>query len=152
VALRVAAGNADIWIWDLVHKTLTRLTFEGTSNSAPLWTPDGKRVAFLSNRQPKPGIYWKSADGAGKDQFLGSTSAADFLTSWSESGKTLVFTEWGTQGIGIGMLSMEGDRKFKSLLNEKYIQAQPQVSPDGRWYIPLMNRVRIKSTYVRFLR
>jgi serine/threonine-protein kinase len=150
VALRVAAGdgNADIWIWDLVHKTLTRLTFEGTSNSAPLWTPEGKRVAFTSFRE-KSGIYWKAADGAGKDEFLGSTSGPAFLTSWSDSGKNLVFTEWGAQGIGIAMLSMEGDRRFKSLLKEKYNQAQPQISPDARWMVYTSDESGQNQIYVR---
>ncbi len=39
-----------IWAYDLVRETLTRLTFEGTSNSNHTWTPDGKRIAFQSNK------------------------------------------------------------------------------------------------------
>jgi Tol biopolymer transport system component len=34
---------------------------------------------------------------------------------------------------GIGMLSMEGDRRFKFLLDEKYKESQPRISHDGRW-------------------
>jgi serine/threonine-protein kinase len=152
VALSVAAtvGNAtrDIWIWDPVHKTLTRLTFDGAANVTPLWAPDGKRIAFFS--LGRPGIYWKEADGAGKDEFLGSSPswAPTFLASWSDRGKTLFFTEWGTD-TGIGMLSMEGDRKFKSLLIEKYREAQPQISPDGRWMAYTSDESGQNQIYVR---
>jgi Tol biopolymer transport system component len=144
----VTAGNRDIWIWDLVHKTLTRLTFEGT-NATPLWTPDGKRLAFMSYRE-KLGIYRKPADGAGKDEFLGSVSGrVSFPASWADSGKTLVLELFGPTEFDIGMLSMEGDRKFKPLLNEKYQEAQPQISPDGRWMVYTSDESGQNQIYVR---
>ncbi len=156
VALTVeAAGNRDnrdIWIWDLVHKTLTRLTFEG-SNQNPLWTPDGKRIAFYSRRQAVLSIYWKAADGAGKDELLRSTSGmpTSFPASWADNGKTLVLAEWMAlvNGFDIGMLSIEGDRKWKPLLNEKYHEAQPQISPDGRWMVYTSNESGQNQIYVR---
>jgi Tol biopolymer transport system component len=148
----VTAGNRDIWIWDLVHKTLTRLTFEG-SNQNPLWTPDGKRIAFYSHRQPEYSIYRKAADGAGKDELLRSTSGfpTSFPASWADKGKTLVLAEWNrvNNSFDVGMLSMEGDRKWKSLLNEKYHEAQPQVSPDGRWMVYTSNESGQNQIYVR---
>jgi serine/threonine-protein kinase len=151
VALSIeTAGKRDIWIWDLVRKTLTRLTFEGY-NGAPLWTPDGKRVAFFSLRD-KASIYWKAADGAGREELLGSvTDRAPFPASWSDNGKTLVLTEWnsGTMGYDIGMLSMEGDCKFKSLLKEKHWEAQPQISPDGRWMVYTSDESGQNQIFVR---
>lgn len=45
--LALQVGSANIGIWDLVRKTLTRLTFDADFNDLPLWTPDGKRIAFL---------------------------------------------------------------------------------------------------------
>jgi serine/threonine-protein kinase len=153
VALGVAtAERPDIWIWDLVHKTLTRLTFEGNANRTPLWTPDGKRIAFYSYREGKYYIYWKAADGAGKDELLGSPSnMVPFPFSWSDKGKTLVTAEWnlGTNGFDIGMLSMERDRKWKPLLNEKYHEAQPQISPDSRWMVYTSNESGQNQIYVR---
>jgi serine/threonine-protein kinase len=153
VALRVAAaavGNSDIWIWDLVHKTLTRLTFEGI-NATPLWTPDGKRIAFFSSREGKSSIYWKSADGAGKDELLGSVPGGkpSFPASWSDNGKTLVLAEFKDMRFDIGMLSMERDHTWKSLLSEKYHEAQPQISPDGRWMVYTSNESGQNQIYVR---
>jgi eukaryotic-like serine/threonine-protein kinase len=132
VALSVAG---DVRIWDLIHKSLTRLTFEG-ANAFPLWSPDGKRIAFWSDRKGKYDAYWRSADGTGKDELLGvHTPGRSFVpASWADNGKTLVFTGWHLGYMsGIGMLSMEGDRKPKFLLDEKYHESQPRISPDGRW-------------------
>jgi Tol biopolymer transport system component len=147
-----SAANSDIWIWDLVHKILTRLTFEGT-NSSPLWTPDGKRIAFMSYREGKYHIYWKSADGAGKDELLGSAPAgATIPASWSDNGKTMVFSEFNPRSTGycIGVLSMEGDRKFKSLIkSEKYHDSQPQISPDGGWLVYASDESGRNQIYVR---
>jgi Tol biopolymer transport system component len=65
VAFDIAdAGKQDIWIYDLLRDTLTRLTFEGL-NSFPVWTPDGKRVAYRSQRPGSYNIFWRPADGSG---------------------------------------------------------------------------------------
>ena len=47
------------------------------------------------------------------------------------------------------MIPMEGDRTVKSLLNEKYHEAQPQVSPDGRWVAFTSDESGQNQIYVR---
>jgi serine/threonine protein kinase/Tol biopolymer transport system component len=131
-------GNEDIYVWDIVRETMTRLTFSEAGDSYPLWTSDSKRIAFSSDREGG-GVYWKSADGTGMDEKLGS--APDYiLLPWSLSadGKTLALTEFslgGSLGIdfNIGTLSLEKDHEHKILLKEKYVEAMPKISPDGRW-------------------
>jgi hypothetical protein len=66
-------------------------------------------------------------------------------SSWSDNGRTLISTALEGASIAslaasnasvafdIGALSMEGDRKGRLLLQEKYSEAQPKISPDGRW-------------------
>jgi eukaryotic-like serine/threonine-protein kinase len=153
VALNVAAAppSGDIWIWDLIRRTPVRLTFDGT-NIYPLWTPDSKRIAFLSVREGKYNTYWKSADGTGKDELLGVHLAnRSFVpASWADNGKTLVTTSWRNDYMsGIGMLLMEGNRKFKFLLDEKYHESQPRISPDGRWMAYTSNESGKEEIYVR---
>jgi serine/threonine-protein kinase len=153
VALSImTAEHRDIWIWDLIHKTLARLTFDGRANASPIWTPDGKRITFFSIREGGLSLCWKSADGAGKDELLGTLpDLFPFPASWSDNGKTLVLAEWniGAGRFDIGMLSMEGDRKWKALLSENYNEAQPQISPDGRWMVYTSNESGQNQIFVR---
>jgi serine/threonine-protein kinase len=150
VALSIrSSASRDIWIWDLVHKTLTRLTFDSAFLAgSPLWTPDGKRVAFMS----KDGIYWKAADGTGNEEFLVSApDRAVFPASWADNGKTMVIADWhtSTMDFDIGTMSMEGARKSRLLLKEKYHEAQPQISPDGRYMAYTSNESGQNQIYVR---
>ena len=138
VALTIGTtGNQDIWIWDIPHKTPTKLTFDKADDSAPIWTPDGKRIVFTSLRGGGlGGVYWKSADGIGEDELLASKPDRLIIPwSFSRDGKILAVTEISLAPLGfdIGMLSMEGKREIKELLQEKYMEAEPQISPDGRY-------------------
>jgi Tol biopolymer transport system component len=128
------AGNAkqDIWLWDLVRETPTRLTFNEGS-TCPLWTLDGRRIAFAT-RNPKNNnnidVFLKAADGTGADEKIGSVPGQSLYPwSWSRDGKILV-----TQGREIGSLLMEGDHQYRQLLEPgKFAMGYAQISPDGRW-------------------
>src|SRR5262249_30022472 len=66
IAFSMVDGNdANIWTYDLSHRTAAnRLTFGG-HNRFPLWSSDGQRIAFQSDREGDEGIYWQRADGTG---------------------------------------------------------------------------------------
>jgi eukaryotic-like serine/threonine-protein kinase len=135
VALTILGeNNDDIWIWDLVRKTPTRLTFDTARDMQSIWTPDGKRIVFASNRGGNYGVYWKAADGTGKEELLGSAPGRDIYPfSWAKDGKTLATVEVTASTADIGELSMEGDHAMKLLLHEKYSEFEPRISPDGLW-------------------
>jgi serine/threonine protein kinase/Tol biopolymer transport system component len=128
--------NRDIWIWDLVRENLMRLTFDEAIDAQPLWSPDGKRIFFLSFRDGMAGIYSKAANGTGevtKHCFVPDHHL--FPWSWSADGKTMVITEMSIDAtkIDIGTLSMEDNGERKLILKEEYLEGHPQISPDGRW-------------------
>jgi dipeptidyl aminopeptidase/acylaminoacyl peptidase len=121
----VTDNNYDIWVWDFLRKTLTRLTFDKEYDVASIWTQDGKRVVFISTRDGGLGLYWKSADGTGKDEKIFSAPDRGLIPySWSSDGKTLMVSEvegnpMASSKWDIGLLSMEGRRELKPLLNEE---------------------------------
>ena len=98
--LAVEVGGEDgsaIFVYDMSGNTaLRRLTqtSEG-SNRFPLWTPDGERVTFVSERDGLRGIYWQSADGTDVAEalFLADEDVSLLPTGWSPDGRTLAFTQ-----------------------------------------------------------
>jgi serine/threonine-protein kinase len=159
VALTVGTGSkSDIRIWDIARQAMTRLTFD-ESSEYPLWTLDGKRIAFASTRggMMLGDVYWKAADGTGEEERLGAAPGRSLYPwSWSIDGKILVLMDQATSheaaflsGSHIGSLSMEGDRKWRPLLSEKFYEAHPQIAPNGRWMAYVSTESGEFEVYVR---
>jgi len=156
VALTVGTPPKDhIWIWDAVRETMTRLTLdEGTDNMTPLWTPDGKRIVYTSSRENLMlgDIYSKASDGTGEAEKLASSPGRGLVPwSWSKDGRTLVLWEFDSTASNqdIGMLAMEGNHLRKPLLQEKHVEHDPRISPDGRWLAYASNESGKVEVYVR---
>jgi serine/threonine-protein kinase len=131
VALTIdTAGNQDIWVWDLVRETMMHLTFDEATDNNPIWTPDGQRIVFASNREGVYNVYSKAADGTGEVEQLGSLSGNDVVpSSWSPDGRDLILEA----DSNILVMSMENNYESTLLFQEQYLEANPQLSPDGRW-------------------
>jgi Tol biopolymer transport system component len=86
-------------------------------------------------------IYWKAADGMGEEEKLATLpNRGLYPWSWSGDGMTLVLMDQAASGeagpgLGshIGTVSIEGDRKYRPLLQEDFYETQPQISPNGQW-------------------
>ena len=128
LAVRVTGDNTDVWIYDLLRDTSTRLTFDPAGERFPLWTPDGQRVAFGRTE----GMFWKAADGTGEVELLVENSSNQWPQAFSPDGTVLVFEDWGSGG-DLGMLSLEGERVSTPLLNTEFSERNATLSPDGRW-------------------
>jgi eukaryotic-like serine/threonine-protein kinase len=128
--------KGDIYIWDFVRQNMMKLTLDEAGGGFPLWTPDSKKILFASGRKDAFGIYCKAADDTGEVELLNSLSdLVNIPSSWSADGKDLVIwqTKPGGSNPDIGTLPMEGGKIIKLLLQRKYQEAVPQISPDGRW-------------------
>ena len=156
VALTIVktGGNSDIWVWDMMRNTTTRLTFDKTHALLPLWTPDSRQISFSSHREESHGVYLKSADGTGKDERLPPVKGRNiFPASWTGSGKVLLaeIAPLGSASFDIGALSM-GDginQEWKLLMQEQYVEVQPRVSPEGRYMAYTSNESGRSQVYVR---
>ena len=85
------ATQADVWIYDFARATRSRLTTDPAQDRSPLWTPDGQRIIFTSRRAGYPELFWRPADGTGRDErlFARSKEFLDLLANgWSADGKT----------------------------------------------------------------
>jgi hypothetical protein len=131
------ATQGDVWTYDFVRATLSRLTTHPAPDARPLWTPDGQRIIFTSTRAGYPELFWRPADGTGSDERL-LARAKDLLNlradGWSADGKQLLFTEvlLGGQNA-IGQITIERPSDVKMLMKSDFSNSFAAVSPNGRW-------------------
>jgi Tol biopolymer transport system component len=95
--LAVAAGDSssDVWIYDSSHGMRNRLTSEGI-NGAPVWSPDGTRIAYAKRQSGPFGIYTRNADGTGSEELVSGNrnacmvSRAYFRTHFSRAARIVL--------------------------------------------------------------
>jgi serine/threonine-protein kinase len=155
VALDVRDPSTDIWIWDLARETLTRLTFDPGSDRSPAWFPDGRRLAFSSQRDGSPGnVFWQAADGTGAAERLAEADRDLFPTSVSPDGSQILvnIATGGATGAqaendDIAVVSREG--RQTPLLATMFGERNAEVSPDGRWLAYESDESGREEVYVR---
>jgi serine/threonine-protein kinase len=126
--------SGDVWVYEIPHGTLTRLTFDEHS-TAPVWSPDGKRIAFTTTRRTGPAILAKSADGSGAEEILVPGESLILVpTSWSSDGKFLAYWTVGSEtGRDVWIAPLTGEGKRQPFLHTKFNEMQARFSPDDRW-------------------
>jgi serine/threonine-protein kinase len=147
IAVRVNDPDyREVWTFDLARGTQMRLTFDPASESFPIWTPDGQRVAYGSPGTP---LSWKAADGTGEVETLVERSSNQFPQAFSPDGMTLVFEDRNTTSADLGMLSLEEERISTLLLETEFDEQNAALSPDGRWMAYESNESGENEVYVR---
>jgi DNA-binding winged helix-turn-helix (wHTH) protein len=125
----------DIWIFDLVRGGKTRLTFDPSDDFDCIWSPDGTRIVFTSDRAGQRNIYWKPADGSSPEELLlGGKDGEQNVGDWSRDGKYLLYD----YGVGrapyqLYVLPLDGDRRPVPFINIPFATQQGQFSANDRW-------------------
>lgn len=140
-------GIWDIWTFDVASGKGTPVVIDTFWDYAPIWSPDGSQVAYVSERGNFRSIYRKAWDGTGnEEQLFQYTPGADIeLTDWSSDGKFLTFFP-SAGGFLILVVPLRGDQKAIERqaiewLREEYDVAQPRFSPDTRFMAYLSNEI-----------
>jgi Tol biopolymer transport system component len=145
------SGQGDIWIYDLAHKRRSRLTYDPGNESSPHWSPDDKRITFISDARGLDNLYQISAGGIGDTSPLLVDLNAKRLTDESRDGRWLVFNA----GAGRNSLATDiwiystADKSARPWLATPFGERSGTLSPDGKWIAYESNETGRDEIYVR---
>ena len=103
------SGSNDLWMMDLARGISTRFTFDPGVDAEPIWSPDGNRVAFLSDRSGIYNPYQKLSNGGGEEELLFKSDKAAVPHSWSGDGRFLMFGAGVISEATEGILPLDKD-------------------------------------------
>jgi len=127
-------GTSDIWLFELSRGVSTRLHFDPVDEILPVWSPDGSKLIYRSDRQGAPDIYEMAIGVPGSEKPLLREPGLQQAEDVSRDGRFLVYlNEMQTTVWAIWLLPLQGDRKPLPWLRTRFNLASPRFSPDGRW-------------------
>jgi eukaryotic-like serine/threonine-protein kinase len=144
--------NSDVWLYDVARGVKARLTTGPGPARMPCWSPDGKQIAFCSNRKGHFDLYEKAIDGSGNEELLFESETAKYCDSWSPDGKLILYRTLPTDVNGrreLWTLPLFGDRKPVPYLQTQFDVYGGQFSPDGKWIAYVSNESGKNEVYVR---
>jgi serine/threonine protein kinase len=131
----------DVWVLDLTRGTSTRITSERLVDASPIWSPDGERLVFRSNRSSTIGVelYLTTSSPGGPTELIlglqdvGSDTRSNIIPSyWSRDGRLVFSQATMNNGYGISMMAV-GQKNPQTILETPYNEHQAAVSPNGKW-------------------
>jgi len=143
-------GTNDIWSGDVTRGPISRTTRGGLDSHAPVWSSDGRRLAFLSIRDRHQILSVQESGGASAPRILFKRPVEGrgiAQSDWSPDGRFVVLG--GTRG-GMLLVDTAAGNEVKPLLpNDSFTNHMPQFSPDGRWLAYASDETGRFEVYVR---
>jgi len=133
VGLSGSSGQlSDLWIYNLTKHSSTRLTFDQHS-SGPVWSPDGKQIAFSRQTETGSQIVIKNVSGGGDEHVIVNENQRILPFSWTSDGRYLLYRSGLTLTGEIKVVALQGEHKVVKLLDIKSTGAGGALSQDSRW-------------------
>lgn len=142
--------RSDVWVKQLDNGPSLKLTFDGTLNIYPVWTPDGQSITYDGDDFGSEALWTKRADGSAQAvlQLRQARDPSEGL--WSRDGKWLVIRTSVTVGGSGDILAIRPgvDSVPVSLVATQFGELSPTLSPDGRWMAYSSNETGRFEIYV----
>ena len=129
-------GN-DVWVYDLDRATLARLTFDDVEDHTPVWSPDGRWIAYASAKgsEFQRAVYRKRSDGTGAEESLWESNDHAHVTGWTPDGNALLLgISSGAGQLGdIWLLTLDDEPTASPFIQTPFNETLARLSPDGQW-------------------
>ena len=152
---RTVSDTTDVWIYEIMRGVKTKLTSAPGNETFPVWSYDGRQIAFAAERDGRPlQIYRIDTNGAGQEVRLTDGANAKLPHDWSRDGRYLLYGELHPQNqIDLWILPLEGSEgapgKPIPFLTTPASETSPRLSPDGKWIAYLSNATGRNEAYIR---
>jgi eukaryotic-like serine/threonine-protein kinase len=140
----------DIWMYDISRSAASRFTFDPADDLNPTWSPDGRRIAFTSDRKGVRDIYLKDINGAAAEELLLETEYEKNVEAWSPDGRYILFNQvtpnherelWA-------VAATRGSEPFAVVAESKPVR-KGVFSPNGRFLAYVSGESGQDEVYVR---
>ena len=143
----------DLWLVEFERGLPTRLTFTEAAESAPVWSPDSRRLAFRSSRTGDEGLFWKDIDDTGQETSITPKPTPGQPTDWSRDGRFILFTQLRSRSLdpnSLDLFALSVEQKLvQPLLQTPFAESGARLSADGRWMAYVSNESGQNEVYVR---
>src|SRR5450432_1929017 len=148
-----AQNNTDIWVHDLAQGTTHRFTFDPAVDDMPVWSPDGTRIVWSSQREGGADLYQRASNLAGDETALLKSPEPKFPQDWSSDGRFLIYSvnrgDRGGNNLDLWLLPLQGEQKATQFLGTPFMESQGRFSPDCRYVAYVSNESGKTEVYVR---
>ena len=157
VAHKHEGAGGDLWMIDATTGATSRFTFDPTSeNSYPLWSADGRLVAYRSIRNGKAALYTKSFTSAGaEDKLLDQDVSGGELIprGWLPDHQLFLYDAADPKtATDVWLLPLAGSRQPVPVVRSPSPERFGQVSADGEWLAYYSNETGSNEIYIRPLK
>jgi eukaryotic-like serine/threonine-protein kinase len=148
---RSGARGSQIWVKQLRTGSFSPISQELRDADRPVWSPDGRSVAFLATRENHRRVWIRRADGSDSARGIGGSANEFDEVAFERSGR---YTLFRSEGSAVGtryllVLERGGDSVPRSLVRSRYDNFAMTLSPDGRWLAHVSDESGNPEVYVR---
>ncbi len=143
-------ASFDTWVLETTRGTASRLTFSPKQDFFPVWSPDGRRIVFTSDRDGPRDLFVKDASGTGDAVSLWHDDMSKYPSSWSPDGKFILAQRSDPKsGNDLWVVPVEGDAKPYPFVQTPLYEGRGMFSPDGKWVAYVSGESQINQVYVQ---